>query len=164
VNPFNKLLLIPLVALAIGGGVGIAAATNGSAGGPANPPTVDVKGPCDELEHATDPGCSGARVPEDDQAGTTTGEANEPGDDNGRDDNDPAEVEANDAHGQGADQGENEDNQGRNDDQGENEQGDDSGPSANSGPGSSHDSGDDDSGDDDSGHGGHSGHGGGDDD
>jgi hypothetical protein len=161
VNPLNKLVLIPLVALAIGGGVGIAAATNGgSAGDPATPPASDVKGPCDELEHATDPQCSGAvLVPED--TGTTTDQA-EPGDDNGQDENDPAEVEdQNDHQGEVEDQN---DHQGQdNDDQGENEQEDHSGPSANSGPGSSHDGRDDSSGDSSgSGEdGGNSGHGGG---
>jgi hypothetical protein len=165
-NPFNKLLLIPLVALAIGGGVGIAAATNGgSAGDPANPPATDVKGPCDELEHATDPQCNGAVLMPGD---TTTGAA-EPGDDNGQDQNDPAEVEdqnddngqVQDDQGQNADdQGENDDDQGQSgDDQGENEQEDNSGPSADSGTGSSRENGDDNASDD----GGHSGHDGGDD-
>jgi hypothetical protein len=58
VKPFNKLLLIPLAVIAIGTGVGIAAATNGgSSDDPVAPTTTDVKGPCDELEHATDPSC-----------------------------------------------------------------------------------------------------------
>lgn len=142
---FNKLLLIPFVAVAIGGGVGIAAATNGSAGTPADPPVADVKGPCEELQHATDPSCSDALVvPEDMHGATTDGQANEPGDDNGQDSNDPAEVE---------DQGDDDQGQ-QNDDQGENEQEDNSGPSVNSGSGSTHDSGDDS---------GQSGHDGGDD-
>jgi hypothetical protein len=142
-NPFNKLLLIPLVALAIGGGVGIAAATNGSAGDPATPPATDATGPCDEVEHATDPRCSDALLFPEDTQGTTTDQA-EPGDDNGQDANDPGDVED-----------QNDDDQGQpGDDQGENE--DDSGPSANSGPGSSHDSGDD-SGSDDGGQSGHDG-------
>jgi hypothetical protein len=129
---FNKLLLIPLVALAIGGGVGIAAATNGSAGGPANPPAADVNGPCDELEHATDPSCSDALVVPEDMHGTTTdSQANE--DDNGQDSNDQAEVE---------DQGGDDQGQ-QNDDQGENDQEDDSGSSVDSGSGSTHDSGSD---------------------
>ncbi len=161
-NSFNKLVLIPLVALAIGGGVGIAAATNGSAGDPATPPATDVKGPCDELEHATDPQCSDAILVPEKMQGTTTGQA-EPGDDNGQDQNDPAEAEdSSDDHGQVSDdQGENDDDQGQNqDDQGENEQGDDSsGPSANSGSGSSHSGSDANSSDE----GGQSGHGGGDD-
>ena len=162
-NPFNKIFLIVAMVLAVGTGVAIAAGTNGGSSSDPAATVVDVKGPCDEAEHANDPECAGAQVPEDN-------DANEQGDDRGRgrdhaEDN-AAEVEdQNDDHGQGADdQGENDDNQGQNDDQGENAQDDDSGPSANSGPGSSHDSGDDDSGDDDSGHGGHSGHGGGDDD
>ena len=68
-KPFNKLLLIALAVIAIGTGVGIAAATNGgSSDDPVAPTTTDVKGPCDELEHATDPSCAGAQVPEDNDA------------------------------------------------------------------------------------------------
>jgi len=159
VNRFSKLLLIPAAVIAIAGGVGIAAATNGSSGDdPATPTTVDVKGPCDELEHATDPRCDGVLVPEDNEAddpagNNDDGQADDQNDDNGQDD-----------HGEVEDQ---DDEQGEDaDDQGENED-DNSGPSANSGPGSSHDDGDDNSGhggDDDSGSddGGHSGPGGGD--
>jgi len=159
VNRFSKLLLIPAAVIAIAGGVGIAAATNGSSGDdPATPTTVDVKGPCDELEHATDPRCDGVLVPEDNEADDPVGDnddgqADDQNDDNGQDDQ--GEVEDQDD-----DQGEDADDQGENED-------DNSGPSANSGPGSSHDDGDDNSGhgdDDDSGSddGGHSGPGGGD--
>ena len=158
-NRFSKLLLIPAAVIAIAGGVGIAAATNGSSGDdPATPTTVDVKGPCDELEHATDPRCDGVLVPEDNEADDPVGDnddgqADDQNDDNGQDDQ--GEVEDQDD-----DQGEDADDQGENED-------DNSGPSANSGPGSSHDDGDDNSGhgdDDDSGSddGGHSGPGGGD--
>ena len=158
-NRFSKLLLIPAAVIAIAGGVGIAAATNGSSGDvPATPTTVDVKGPCDELEHATDPRCDGVLVPEDNEAddpagNNDDGQADDQNDDNGQDDQ--GEVEDQDD-----DQGEDADDQGENED-------DNSGPSANSGPGSSHDDGDDNSGhggDDDSGSddGGHSGPGGGD--
>lgn len=158
-NRFSKLLLIPAAVIAIAGGVGIAAATNGSSGDdPGTPTTVDVKGPCDELEHATDPRCDGVLVPEDNEADDPVGDnddgqADDQNDDNGQDDQ--GEVEDQDD-----DQGEDADDQGENED-------DNSGPSANSGPGSSHDDGDDNSGhgdDDDSGSddGGHSGPGGGD--
>ena len=158
-NRFSKLLLIPAAVIAIAGGVGIAAATNGSSGDdPATPTTVDVKGPCDELEHATDPRCDGVLVPEDNEADDPVGDnddgqADDQNDDNGQDDQ--GEVEDQDDE-----QGEDADDQGENED-------DNSGPSANSGPGSSHDDGDDNSGhgdDDDSGSddGGHSGPGGGD--
>ena len=158
-NRFSKLLLIPAAVIAIAGGVGIAAATNGSSGDdPATPTTVDVKGPCDELEHATDPRCDGVLVPEDNEAddpagNNDDGQADDQNDDNGQDDQ--GEVEDQDDE-----QGEDADDQGENED-------DNSGPSANSGPGSSHDDGDDNSGhggDDDSGSddGGHSGPGGGD--
>jgi hypothetical protein len=83
----------------------------------------DVKGNCDEAEHANDPECIGVNpVAEDDHENDDQGDVN---------DDDQGENEDND------DQGENEDN----DDQGENEdnddQGDNSGPgSENSGPGS----------------------------
>jgi hypothetical protein len=164
VNPFNKLLLVPLVALAIGGGVGIAAATNGgSSPAPASPPATEVKGPCDELEHATDPSCTGAQVPEDNQAAGQTDSRR------GRGGDDPAEAEdQNDDNGQDADdeneiedenEVENEDED-IDDDQGEEQGEDNSGPSDNAGPGS-HDSSDDSGSDSDDG--GHSGHDGGDD-
>jgi hypothetical protein len=152
VNPFSKLLLIPAVVVAIGTGVGIAAATNGASNDDpvagvtsvaGTTSAADVKGPCDEAEHAGDPRCLGVQVPEDDHGATTTEDL---GDDNGNDANDPGEVEdQNDDHGQ------------IDDDQGENAQDDNSGPSASSGHGSSHDNGDDDSDED-----GNSGHGGGD--
>jgi hypothetical protein len=164
VNPFNKILLIVALVLAVGTGVAIAAGTNGGSSSDPATTVVDVKGPCDEAEHANDPECAGAQVPEDNDADEQGEDRN---DDHGRGrdhaEDDSAEAEdQNDDHGQGADdaaeaEDPNDDKQGQNDDQGENEQDDDSGPSANSGPGSSHDSGDDDSGD------GHSGHGGGDD-
>jgi hypothetical protein len=143
-NHFSKLLLIPAVVVAIGAGVGIAAATDGGSGnhsggspatgltaGDTTSPAVDVKGPCDEAEHAGDPRCTGAQVPEDDHDGTGA----EPGDDDGQDQTAEAE-DRNDDHGAGED--------------------DASGASVEAGPGSSHDSG----GDDSSEHGGFGHHGG----
>src|SRR3954468_18964403 len=178
VNPFTKFLLIAATVLAVGTGVAIAAGTNG--GSSSDPATtgVDVKGPCDELEHATDPSCAGAQIPEDNQA---EDQADDHGHDNSNQDDDPAEAEdRNDDNAHGDDPAEVEDNddQGEdNDDQGEveDQNDDNSGPSANSGPGSSHDDNDADEdhfghggGDDDSGQGlddgGNSGPGGGDDD
>jgi hypothetical protein len=44
----------------------------------------DLRGPCDEAEHANDPRCTGATVPVDD--GDEADEINEVGDDHGRDD------------------------------------------------------------------------------
>ncbi len=156
-NSFNKLLVIVATVLAVGAGVAIAAGTNGgSSSGPATT-VVDVKGPCDEAEHANDPECAGAQVPEDDQAddqGKDGTDDRGPGRDHAEDD----AVVGDDVNDDNAGQGEVEDN----DDQGEVEDrnDDNSGPSANSGPGSSHDGGDDDN----SGPSGHSGSGGGDDD
>src|SRR3954463_13836068 len=40
-------------------------ATNGTQPTPQRTTSVDVKGPCDEAEHANDPRCDGAQVPED---------------------------------------------------------------------------------------------------
>jgi hypothetical protein len=123
---FNKLLAVPIAALAIGGGVGIAAATNGSSDPGNLSPVADVKGPCDELEHATDPRCTGLQVPanEDDQGTTSDVQGEDQNDDNGQDANDPAEAEdQNDDLGEDADQqGEDADDQGEDaDDQGEDE-------------------------------------------
>jgi hypothetical protein len=81
----------------------------------------DVKGSCDEAEHASDPECVGAnQVIEDDPANDDQGEDDPANDHQGED-------ESND------DQGEDEDNDDRSEDEGN-----DSGPgSVNSGPGSS---------------------------
>jgi hypothetical protein len=105
---------------------------------------VDVKGNCDEAEHANDPECVGANpVAEDDQSNDDQGDVN---DDHGGDVNDDDQGDVNDDHGGDVnddDQGENEgdDDQGENendDDHGDDDQGDNSGPgSSNSGPGSS---------------------------
>src|SRR4051794_10542379 len=127
-NPFNKFLLIVVTVLAVGTGVAIAAGTNGGSSSDPATTVVDVKGPCDELEHATDPGCAGAQVPEDNQA-------EDQGDDKNNQDDDPAEAEdQNDDNGHGDDPAEVEDNDGDqgedNDDQGEVEDQDDD----NSGP------------------------------
>jgi hypothetical protein len=153
---FNKLLLIPLALLAIGGGVGVAAATGGGSDDPTGvtvaPPITtavgsreDLSGPCDEAEHANDPRCTGAQVPDDDAVAED--DAREPGEDvSGPCD----EAEhANDPRCTGGSVTGGDDAFENHDDR--------SGPSGNSGPGSD----DSDHGDD---HGGHSGHGGGNDD
>ena len=68
-NSFNKLLLVLATVLAVGVGVAVAAGTNGgSSSDPATTTVVDVKGPCDEAEHAGDPECAGVQVPEDNDA------------------------------------------------------------------------------------------------
>ena len=65
--PFNKLFLLPALVLALGTGAAVAAATGGSFDPAGSTAVVDVKGPCDEAEHANDPECAGAQVPEDDE-------------------------------------------------------------------------------------------------
>jgi hypothetical protein len=40
-------------------------AANGTQSAPQPTTSVDVKGPCDEAEHANEPRCDGAQVPED---------------------------------------------------------------------------------------------------
>ena len=87
-NSIHKLLLILATVLAVGTGVAIAAGGNGgSSSDPATTTVVDVKGPCDEAEHAGDPECAGVQVPEDN-------DANEQGEDE------------NDDHGRGRDHAE----------------------------------------------------------
>jgi len=105
VNSFNKLLLVLAAVLAVGVGVAVAAGTNGGSSSDPASTVVDVKGPCDEAEHANDPECTGAQVPEDNQA-------EDQNDDNGQDVNDPGEAENhNDDNAQGDDdQGEVENN------------------------------------------------------
>jgi hypothetical protein len=67
--PFNKLLLLPALVLALGVGAAVAATTGGSSDPAGSAAVLDVKGPCDEAEHANDPECAGPQVPEDDDAG-----------------------------------------------------------------------------------------------
>jgi hypothetical protein len=88
----------------------------------------DVKGSCDEAEHASDPECVAANpVVEDDPENDDQGEDDPANDDQGEDESNDDQGEVDD------DQGEDEDN----DDRGEDE-GNDSGPgSVNSGPGNS---------------------------
>src|SRR5262245_18294921 len=86
VNPFNKLLIIVATVLAIGVGAAIAAGTNGGSQEPASTEPAStlivVKGPCVEAEHANDPECACAQVPEDNDADEN--EADDQNDDNGR--------------------------------------------------------------------------------
>jgi hypothetical protein len=52
-----KITIAAVLALAALGGVAIAQASNG-----ADDPGVELRGPCDEAEHANDPKCTGARA------------------------------------------------------------------------------------------------------
>jgi hypothetical protein len=93
-------------------------AANGTQPSPQRTKSVDVKGPCDEAEHANEPRCDGAQVPED-----------RPG---ARVNDDGPNHDANDDHGgvSGAD------DDGPNHDANDDHGGENSGPSDNSGPGS----------------------------
>jgi hypothetical protein len=131
-------LMAVLAAFGLTAWIGVVALAQGSsAPAPSTATTTspaptgdDVKGNCDEAEHANDPECVGVNPVLED---------NHENDDQGEDENDD-QGDVNDD-----DQGENEDNddQGENDDdlgedQGDDDQGDNSGPgSENSGPGSS---------------------------
>ena len=117
---FGLTAWIGVVALAQGSSAptpSTATTTTGPTGGD------DVKGNCDEAEHANDPECLGViPVPEDNHENGDQGDVN---------DDDQGENENND------DQGENEGNDDQGEDQGDDDQGDNSGPgSPNSGPGS----------------------------
>jgi hypothetical protein len=132
---WKKVVMGAVGALTIGTGanlvgMAIAAPTASSA-------VVDVKGNCDEAEHANDAACQGAQIPEDNDNDAREAE---PGDDRGR------ENEANDDRGQ--------DENEANDDRGGN-----SGPSENSGPSGNDDSGNSGPGGDDRGGNSGSGHG-----
>jgi hypothetical protein len=156
--PFNKIILLALMVLAVGAGAAFAATKGTDSSVPADTTmgttsVVDVKGPCDEAEHASDPRCAGAQVPEDNDAA----ENEDANDDNGQADDDPAENEDVDDddranHDAGDDRGGESSGPSADDDNSGSES---SGPSDSSGPGGGDDSGSDD--------GGHSGHGGGDD-
>src|SRR3954454_5672434 len=109
-------------------------ATNGTQPSPQPSTSVDVKGPCDEAEHANDARCDGAQVPEDRNGvldrNDDKGAQAEAGDDNGgvnQGNDDGANHDANDDNGgvnQGNDDGANHD---ANDDNGGVNQGNDDG-------------------------------------
>ena len=134
--PFNKIIVVALAVLALGAGAALAASRGGGSDDPVGPTTStpapkstveDVKGPCDEAEHANDPRCAGAQIPEDNDAAENE-DANH---DNGQADDDAAENEdVNDN-----DQAE-ANNSGPGNAPDEEADEDNSGPSENSGPGS----------------------------
>jgi hypothetical protein len=64
--PFNKIILLALMVLAVGAGAAYAATRDNSPAPSGSTGVADVSGPCDEAEHANDPRCMGAQVPEDD--------------------------------------------------------------------------------------------------
>ena len=174
-STLTKTLLATLAITLVGGGAYVAAAPGGHSPTPAAPAAADVKGPCDEAEHANDPRCAGTQVPEDNPNQVEHHHANQaddnPGhdlnDDNGaddvNDDNDdnPGEVEHHDNRGPGShhdNSGPGSENSGPGNAE---DQGDDNAMEDNSGPGSgsssqsvSDDSGSSHSGSDDSGSGG----------
>jgi hypothetical protein len=53
-----KVLIAAVLAVGVGGGVAIAQASDGR-----DDPVGEVRGPCDEAEHANDPRCNGAAAP-----------------------------------------------------------------------------------------------------
>lgn len=170
--------LLAVAATMLVGGVAYAATAPAGHHAATAPATTDVKGPCDEAEHAKDPRCAGRQVPEDrhDEAehvhrhrGHDDGvahevqnenEPNDVGDDN------PGDAERHDNSGPGSlnsgpgnadDNGDNGDNGAMQDNSGSGSSGSGSGSGESEHSGSGR-SGSDDSGSDDSGSGG-SGHG-----
>jgi hypothetical protein len=73
---WRKVLIGGVSALTLAGGANWAAMAAGQSRTPTG--VVDVKGPCDEAEHAGDPQCAGPQVREDNEREL------EPGDDRGR--------------------------------------------------------------------------------
>ena len=55
--------------------------------GRANEPGEDMRGPCDEAEHANDPSCTGTAAAGDEHGGPNSGSSDESGHDGGGDDN-----------------------------------------------------------------------------
>ena len=101
-------------------------AANGTQPAPQPTTSVDVKGPCDEAEHANDPRCDGTQAPED-RPGTGVDAANDDGPDHEANDDNGGVNGAND---DGPDHDANDDNGGEDEH---------SGPSDSSGPGSGED-------------------------
>jgi hypothetical protein len=101
-------------------------AANGTQPAPQPTTSVDVKGPCDEAEHANDPRCDGTQVPED-RPGAGVDGANDDG----------PNHDANDDNGGGNGANDDGPNHDANDDNGGEDE--HSGPSDSSGPGSGED-------------------------
>jgi hypothetical protein len=121
-----------LAAAAVTTGAITAFAVGGNEPAPRPSSTLDVKGPCDEAEHANDARCDGAQVPED-RAGV-----HDRNDDNGgvtEGNDDGPNHDANDDNGGLAEGNDDRPNHDANDDNGGERN--DSGSSDNSGPGSS---------------------------
>lgn len=119
--------LLAVAAAMLVGGVAYAATAPAGHHAATAPATTDVKGPCDEAEHAKDPRCAGPQVPED-----RHNEAEHVHRHRGHDDGVAHEV-----------QNENEPNDVGDDNPGDAERHDNSGPgSLNSGPGNADDNGD----------------------
>ncbi len=109
----TKTLLAVAATMLVGGAAYVAAAPADRSPAPAAP-AADVKGPCDEAEHAADPRCAGAQVPEDNANRAEDRNRNEAehhhanGDDNQAEDvgddnpGDPVEVERHDNRGPGS--------------------------------------------------------------
>ena len=141
-STMSKTLLAVFVGILVGGAAYVMAAPGDSTSLPSAVPaaattsttgTVDLRGPCDEAEHANDPRCAGPQVPEDN--------ANEPNRDNNQvDDDQVAEDDDGPLHDLGDDNpGEDHGNRGPG--------------SQNSGPGNERDRSDDVGFDDHGGHG-----------
>jgi hypothetical protein len=72
-STISKTLLAVLVGVLVGGATLVMASPGGKsspksmapAAATTTTPTADVKGPCDEAEHANDPRCAGPQQPED---------------------------------------------------------------------------------------------------
>jgi hypothetical protein len=152
-STLTKTLMAVAAISLVGGAAYVAAAPADRSPAPTAPAAADVKGPCDEAEHAADPRCAGAQVPEDNPNHVEDQDRNKADDNQVANHDHPGEVE---------DVGD--------DNPGEVERHDNRGPdSLNSGPGNARDRGDDTAvednagpGSDDSGHSG-SGHSGSDD-
>jgi len=134
---WKKAAIGAVAALTIAGGANLAAM---AAGSDDTPTVVDVRGPCDEAEHANDPQCATPQLRED-QA-----RERERGDDRGREQEQPGRETENENDAD--DRDENEAEHEADDDSGRGSENE--GPSDRSGhdDGADHDSGDDRGGDD----------------
>ncbi len=128
-----KLMLVAAAFILVAAGIATAAVTLGQSSS-TTPGTIDVKGPCDEPEHANDPRCAGPQIPEDDPTAGPTPNPTPSADDDGPFDDGPFDDDDGvDNSGPSENSG-----PGNADDEGD----DNSGPSENSGPGNADDEGD----------------------
>jgi len=99
-STLTKTLLAVAATMLVGGAAYVAAAPAERNAAPATPAAVDVKGPCDEAEHAADARCAAPQVPEDNPNHVEDRDRNKAEDNHAAGDDDQAEDVGDDNPGE----------------------------------------------------------------